>query len=233
MSTCASFGRRRPARPAPGLVIALLLLAGCVPPAHAQDVTEVTLKGAFLFNFARFTEWPADALPTDATVSACILGDRPVAEAFSRTVRGKQLAGRSIAVTMIAPEASLPVCHLLYVSNLAASRIAEIVAALRGAPVLTISDSEQFTARGGIIQVFVESGKMRFRINSRSAKRAGLQLSSRLLALAEVVDEDAAAVAEAPLTHLLISAGPGAAIERDLDSPGIDWARRFTAWKRN
>ncbi|HEU4694331.1 MAG TPA: YfiR family protein, partial [Vicinamibacterales bacterium] len=56
----------------------VLLLLGWTAHAHAQDVTEVNLKGAFLFNFARFTEWPADSLPADSTMSACVLGDRAV-----------------------------------------------------------------------------------------------------------------------------------------------------------
>ena len=222
----ASFGRR-------SLCGALLLLFGLVGRVHAQDVTEVTLKGAFLFNFARFTEWPADALQTDSPVSACVLGDRAVGDAFARTVKGKQLAGRAISVTLIAPTGSLPACHLVYLSGIASSRVAEIVAALRDLPVLTVSDSEEFTKRGGIIQFFVESGKMRFRINARAAKRARLQLSSRLLALADVVDEEATSVAAASLTHLLTSAGPRLSVANDFEHLKIDWASRFTAWKRH
>jgi len=199
---------------------------------EAQDVTEVTLKGAFLFNFARFTEWPADALQPDTTVSACVFGDRAVADAFAKTVKGKQLAGRAIAVTTIAANESIPPCHLLYLSGVAEARIAEIVSTLRDTPVLTVSDSDTFTKRGGIVQIFVESGKMKFRINSRSARRARLQLSSRLLALAEVVDEDVASVAAVPSTDLFTSIGPEPA-SRGVELFGIDWARRFTAWGRN
>jgi hypothetical protein len=226
MATHWSSGRRY-------LLILLLLLSAPVTRVHAQDVTEVTLKGAFLFNFARFTEWPADALQADAAMSTCVLGDRAVGDAFARTVKGKQLAGRAIGVTIIAPTGPLPTCHLIYLSGIASSRIAEIVSALRDMPVLTVSDSEEFTKRGGIIQFFVESGKMRFRINARSAKRARLQLSSRLLALAEVVDEEATSVAAASLTHLLTSAGPRLAGAHDFEHLRIDWASRFTAWKRH
>ena len=76
---------------------------------------------------------------------------------------------------------------------------------------------------------------MRFRINSRSAKRARLQLSSRLLALAEVVDEDAAAVADAPrtLTQFLILARPWLATATDWEPLRTDRAARGTAWGRN
>ena len=216
------------------LVPALLLLLVCSSArrVEAQDVTEVTLKGAFLFNFARFTEWPADALQPDTTVSACVFGDRAVADAFAKTVKGKQLAGRAIAVTTIAANESIPPCHLLYLSGVAEARIAEIVSTLRDTPVLTVSDSDTFTKRGGIVQIFVESGKMKFRINSRSARRARLQLSSRLLALAEVVDEDVASVAAVPFTDPSTSIGPELA-SRSVELFGMDWARRFTAWGRN
>jgi hypothetical protein len=223
MSSC-TFARHR------YLIALFLLLAGPVALVRAQDVTEVTLKGAFLFNFARFTEWPADALHADP-VSACVVGDRAVADAFSRTVKGKQLAGRTIAVTIIGPSESIPACHLLYLSGITESRLVEIVSAVRDVPVLTVSDSDAFIRRGGIVQIFVESGKMKFRINARSAKRARLQLSSRLLALAEVVNEDVASVAALPATDLITSTGPRSALP-EFEQSSHDWARRFV-WGRH
>jgi hypothetical protein len=198
---CASFGRR-------ALCGVLLLLVGWVGRADAQDVTEVTLKGAFLFNFTRFTEWPADSLPAQSTVSACVLGDRAVGDSFARQVKGKQVAGRTVNVTIVDSNSAIPVCHLLYVSGVSRARLGEIVSNLRESPVLTVSDAEEFTKRGGIIQFFVESGKMRFRINARSAKRARLLLSSRLLALADVVDEEATSVAGVPPADALAFADP-------------------------
>jgi hypothetical protein len=174
-------------------LVALSLLAvlwGGVVRVHAQDVTESTLKGAFVFNFMRFTEWPVDALPPSATVSACVIGDRAVGEALARAVSGQRINGRSLMVSIVEPHVALPMCHVLYVGTVARNRMSEITTALRESPVLTISDDDMFTKVGGIIQVFIENGKMRFRINPRSAKRARLQLSSRLLALADLVDED-------------------------------------------
>jgi hypothetical protein len=222
----ASFRRRSLG----GLV---LLLLGWTAPAHAQDVTEVGLKGAFLFNFARFTEWPTDSLPADATVSACVLGDRAVGDAFARQVKGKQLGGRHVNVTIVDADSTLPACHLLYLSGVSRARVGEIVSKFREVPVLTVSDAEEFTKRGGIIQFFVESGKMRFRINARSAKRARLLLSSRLLALADVVDEEPTSVASLSLTDVLASAVPRLMVVPDLDRLAINWSRRFTTWKQN
>ena len=108
-----------------------------------------------------------------------------------------------------------------------------IVSSLRESPVLTVSDAEEFTKRGGIIQFFVESGKMRFRINARSAKRARLLLSSRLLALADVVDEEPTSVASLPLTETLAFAGPRLLIAPTIDHVAINWTRQLTSGKRN
>ena len=66
---------------------------------------------------------------------------------------------------------------------------------------------------------------MKFRINARSAKRARLKLSSQLLALAEIVDEDpSVAFAHVP-------ASPDAKlIARDVEPLTTDWGLRFAAW---
>jgi hypothetical protein len=169
------------------------ILAADSGRVYAQDVTEVSLKGAFIFNFARFTEWPSESLPATAAVSACVVGDRGVGEALKRSVSGQKLNGRAIVVSILEPNVPLPSCHFLYVSGVARTRLAEIVYGVHDAPVLTVSDDETFIKAGGMIQVFIESGKMRFRINPKSAKRAKLQLSSRLLALADLVEAEAPA----------------------------------------
>jgi YfiR/HmsC-like len=204
------------------------LLAGATAQLRAQDVTEVTLKGAFLFNFARFTEWPADALQADSTVAACVVGDVAVGDAFSRTVKGKRISGRPITVTTIAPGESLPTCHVLYLSGMADASLADIVSRLREVPVLTVSDAEAFSRRGGIVEMFVDAGRMKFRINARSAKRARLKLSSQLLALAEIVDEDpSVAFAHVP-------ASPDVMLLSHHVEPLItNWALRRTPWTRN
>jgi hypothetical protein len=80
-------------------------------------------------------------------------------------------------------------CHMLYVSGVSNKRATEIITALRGIPVLTISDLYEFARTGGIAQLFADSGKIRFAVNLDAAKRSQLQLSSRLLALAELVSE--------------------------------------------
>jgi hypothetical protein len=183
-----------------GAVLAAFLL--CTSTGRAQDVTESSLKAAFIYNFAKFTEWPEDVLPATATFSACVLGDGQIREALERIVKGRQLSGRGISVSQVQLQGKLRSCHLLYVSSVTAAQVAEIVATVRGAPVLTIGDGDQFARQGGIAQMFVENGKMRFDLNLEIARISRLQLSSKLLALAVHVHDGRKAAAPPGISQL-------------------------------
>jgi hypothetical protein len=156
----------------------------CTSTGRAQNVTESSLKAAFIYNIAKFTEWPPDVLPPTATFTACVLGDNSTGDAFGRIVKDRQLSGRPITVSEVQPGVKLRACHLLYVSGVNQSQLTAIMTTVRGAPVLTISDLDDFVRGGGVAQLFMESGKIRFDINLDSAKDSRLQLSSKLLALA-------------------------------------------------
>ena len=179
-SPCVRLRRAAAVLPIAGAIAIALLLRGV---AIAQDVTEPALKAAFIYNFARFTTWPADLPATDSFV-ICVLGDAAVSDALTRAVAGRQLMDRPITVASVAPAASKRSCRILYVSGVPAREAAEVTGELRDAPVLTISNIEGFASTGGMTQFFFEHGQLRFRIHNDSAKRAGLQISSRLLVMA-------------------------------------------------
>lgn len=156
--------------------------------ATAQDVTEPALKAAFIYNFAKFTVWPPEVARTAEPLSMCVVGDTPVGEALSRTVNGRELDGRRMTVSVMAAAESQRGCHIVYVSGVTSGQAASLIAGLRDSPVLTISDVEGVIALGGIVQFFFEHGRLRFSVHVGAAKRARLQISSRLLALAKPHD---------------------------------------------
>ena len=84
------------------IAIAIMLLMPMT--AAAQDVTEPALKAAFIYNFAKFTEWPADAIAAGAPLVLCVLGDAAIGGALERAVKGRTLAGHSIGVSQAAPD---------------------------------------------------------------------------------------------------------------------------------
>jgi len=166
----------------------LALAAALAAPLDAQTASAPALKAAFVYNFATFAEWPADATPP-GPLTICVLGDEVIAGALEGTVKGRAIGGRAVVVSRVKADALLA-CHVLYLTGFDAKRSQEIIDGLRNAPVLTVSDQHRFAEAGGIAGMFVQDGKMRFAINVEAAQRARVHLSSRLLSLATIVKDD-------------------------------------------
>jgi hypothetical protein len=162
----------------------------CSPTAtSAQELTELSLKAAFVHNFVKFTRWPVNSLPQAAPLTACVLGDAALGDALEGYVKGHPVDGHTVVVSRIAGDGKAQSCNLLYLSGVTAKQAATIVAGLNAAPVLTLSDVDLFARSGGMVELYVEGGKMRFRINLENTTRSGLEFSSRLLALATLVKD--------------------------------------------
>jgi hypothetical protein len=174
-----------------GVVLATLaaflfgLLA--VPVARAQS--EDQIMAAFLFNFARYVEWPENAFDrSDMPVNICMLSSKEFGDVVSRTVSGKTVADRSVVVrrTSDLPEATG--CHILFIGREFERSHSDAVAVLDGMSVFTVADQEGFARAGGTANFFRADNRIRFEINPIAAKKAGLKISSRLLRLAKVVN---------------------------------------------
>lgn len=148
------------------------------------------MKAAFLYNFVKFAEWPAEVSAPDTPLTLCVLGDEAVQSELEQSVKGHTVGGHSLNVIRINIDGALRSCHLLYVTGLDRRRLAQLIARVRDAPVFTVSDFDAFAALGGVSQLFVENGKVRFAINPASAQRARLRISSKLLALAKLVKDE-------------------------------------------
>lgn len=171
--------------------VLLLLAAGlCTAAAAAQPLVsgEYSVKAAFLYNFAKFVEWPAGAFPgLREPVAFCILGESAIGDELAQAVGGKTIQGRPVTVERTAPLDGLERCQILFVGSTERARFAEILAAVGRRPVLTVGDDEEFRQAGGIINFVLRRNRVHFQIDRAAAERAGLRISSRLLELAEVV----------------------------------------------
>ena len=173
------------------VMIAVWAVAGSVPTAHAQESLEreYEIKAAFLYNFVKFVEWPAEALPeANPTLNICVLGVDPFGTALE-SLRNKTVKGKSLAIRRLEGVDDLGGCHVLFISSSEVKKVAEIVRALKGSSILTVGDMERFAERGGIINLVVDRNRVRFDINVGSAERARLKISSQLLKLARVLTE--------------------------------------------
>ena len=152
--------------------------------AAAQSEIELKVKAAFLFNFAKFTQWPAATFAaSDPFVIGC-LTDPDFMEVLEATVAGKTVASRRIAVKRVIEVDDLRGCHMLFVGRTKDDNSAALLAKAKEMHVLTVGERDGFTGRGGMIGFVPADGSVKFAVNPQQAERAGLRLSSKLLGLA-------------------------------------------------
>jgi hypothetical protein len=150
-----------------------------------QAPTEYEVKAAFLLNFARFAEWPAEK--TSGPFVVAVLGEDPFGPALDRTFEGAGVGGRPWEVRRLSRVDDAGRSHILFVSRSEEGRLGAILAALRGTHVLTVSDIPDFAERGGMIGFRLEERRVRFDINPAPAAESKLRISSQLLKLARIV----------------------------------------------
>jgi hypothetical protein len=156
-------------------------------PAAAQLVSLPGIKAAYLFNFAQFVEWPVDAVPAGAPLAVCIVNDAAVATALEQTIKGRTVDGHPLAVIRLAPGATMPTCHVIYLTGPDKKYSGNLIGALNGRLVLTVSDAPRFARTGGMVELFLEGGRMKIAVNVDALQRGGVKLSSRVLQLAIIV----------------------------------------------
>lgn len=162
-----------------------LLWAACGLAQEPAAPTEYQIKAAFLFNFAKFVEWPPDAFATPASPLVIgILGANPFGTDLERTVKGKAINSHPFEVKTISAPADGTNCQIVFICTSEKKRLPEIIAALKDASVLTVGEMDGFTENGGMINFVIQGNKVRFEINDTAAKTARLKISSKLTSLA-------------------------------------------------
>jgi hypothetical protein len=166
---------------------ALALMRGTVA---AQGASAPAMKAAFLYNFAKFADWPVEALAPGQPLALCVVGEAAVADALEQMIKQQVVDGHALTVRTIEADGPIRSCHLLYVGGLDARQSAQVFETLKGAAVLSVGDGERFADAGGVAQLLIERDRMRFAINVTSAQRARIVLSSKLLSLAKIVKDE-------------------------------------------
>jgi hypothetical protein len=180
--SCLTFGR----------CLWILLAATCVLPrfASAQELVaqEYKVKAAFLYNFAKSTEWPAGVFTNNGmSLVIGVLGRDPFGSRLAEITRGKTVEGRNIAIVHFDRVDQVRDCHLLFISASESGRMSSILAQLAARPILTVGDIGKFAALGGGIGLVKQEGEIHFEVNLDAVAAARLKLSSKLLRLADIV----------------------------------------------
>lgn len=168
------------------------LFGACLMLVLAQDLArssspslEYAIKAAYLYKFAPFVVWPASAFASsDGPLTICVSGRDPFGKALDQVTAGQRVAGRAIVVRRIADIAADSGCQIAYIGGSPTQSIARALEAVRGQPVLTVTDDDPDRPNHGIITLEVVQNRVRFKIDEREAEQCRLAISSKLLNLA-------------------------------------------------
>ena len=167
------------------IILALNLLAVMPATSLADNISEYTIKAAFIYNFARFTEWPDQS----DELKVCIYGEDPFGSSIDK-LNGEQIKDRTIKVIRTRSIEDVKSCHIAFLNIIPPERrlFARALRDIEGTSVLTISDAEGVIDFGVMIGLKIDNDKVAFDVNHTVAKASNIGISAKLLRLAKVVN---------------------------------------------
>jgi len=181
-------------------ILPILLAAMALNAQNTAGSAEYLIKAGFIYNFANLVQWPSSSFAqADSPIVIVILGEDHFGTTLDRALDGKKVNARSFVIKRAKSISELQRtlgpqkdCQILYVSSSEMPHLSDAIQMLKGVPVLTIGETPGFARNGGIINLILEDNKVRFEVNVAAARDADLNISSRLLALARIIQSPAA-----------------------------------------
>lgn len=150
-----------------------------------EPAPEYQIKAAFLFNFAKFVDWPPEAFSSaNSPIVIGVLGKNVFGHYLADTIRGKTVNNRRFEFKEFASVTEATNCQILFISPSINDNLPTVVKELHNASILTVGEADQFIKAGGMINFTIEDSKIHFQISDEAARKAGLKISSKLLSLA-------------------------------------------------
>ena len=183
----AKLRRGRCARFREVVCVLVCLVFHATAAAQSAEVSQV--KAAYLYNFAKYVEWPADESGgADKPTVICVVGDERTSDILDQVIVGRKANGRRLEARRPRTAGEFRACQILFIGFPDKAHIAPILRGLKDANTLVVGQSNQFLALGGMINLSEENGTIALEIDPKSAEASGLKISSRLLVVSRVVD---------------------------------------------
>lgn len=175
------------------LILGITLSSGWIPCTDADDSAELLeykIKTAFLFNFAKFIDWPANSFNSDTNEFTIGIIAPPKLASATKILRNKTVKGAPVKIITFESAEELQPCHILFLAENDSKLIADVINKFKNSPVLTVADVSGFASQGGVINFIKVDNTIRFEINPEAAQKKDLKISSKLLSLARIVETE-------------------------------------------
>lgn len=164
-----------------------ILLCSLPDQGDAEKPTdEYSLKAAFIFNFAKFVDWPESAFRRKGEFCIGTLGRTPLDRGLAE-LSGRSLHGRTVVIHQLNGYEEAAQCQVLFISRAQMVRVERILDSVKDLPILTIADPDDFCRRGGMLSLEMSHERFVFDVNLHEMQRVGLKPYSQLLKLARKI----------------------------------------------
>lgn len=169
-------------------ILILITAAVVILPVRGQDRKpgEYEVKAVFIYNLAKFIEWPDKSLDHSPILTLYILGEDPFGTDLD-AIRDKLVKGKRVVVKQIDSPYALKNAGILFISSSEEKRLQDILKGISGLPILTVGDTQSFAKKGVMVNFYIENNKIRFEINMEATERAGLKISSSILRMGTII----------------------------------------------
>lgn len=150
-----------------------------------QPPLEDEVKAVFLFNFAKYVDWPSAPQGTSDSIRVCVPANPAFLAVVREAVRDEIVNGRPITAVSPSDLDAARHCDILYVGTSGTPDARAWTSIVSGRPTLTVGEGRMVD---GLVIAFVrDQDRLRFDVNRAAAAKQGLAISSRLLGLARRV----------------------------------------------
>jgi hypothetical protein len=174
------------------VAVLLTLASGALGagPADEAPASDYQVKAAYIYNFAKFIEWPRDSLRAgEGAFVITVLGEDPFGAILDDTLRGKSVNNQQIMIRRVTRAEDIGDSRIVFISDSEREKLPRIVKQLARAAILTVGEMDHFAEHGGIIRFKMDKRRIRLEINVLVAEQAQLRISSELLKLARIVNQ--------------------------------------------
>ncbi|MBI4566538.1 MAG: YfiR family protein [Planctomycetes bacterium] len=157
-------------------------------PQQPEALPEYVLKAGFLYNFAKYVEWPAEAFERpESPITIGVVGKDPFGGDLEDALKNKTVKNRAFAILRFPKPSDIQRCHILFVARSEKERVPRILERIRDWPVLTVGEEEEFARAGGALNILIENDKPKLEANPQAAEKARLKIDAKLLKAATLV----------------------------------------------
>lgn len=175
-----------------GLIITVQFIILNASSLYSQQYSEYEVKAGYIYNFIKFVNWPNYSFANEYSPFIIgIYGDDPFDNILNEAFKDRTLYDRKWLLVHYSKPEEITGCNLLFISSISKTELVKVLDVAKNSSILTIGDNiDEFCKLGGIINFTKQNSKNKFEINNNAAQKVKLVISSKLLSLAKIINNN-------------------------------------------